>query len=198
MYIALAGLPAATAATGAPLPHAAAPSSPTPFRARATGDHAPTLADLSAALLHAVDGTRTRLLVAQMDTLRRAKTAPATALLQRRAARDMEAQQPDSAVEDLGDAMALQPDLTILRRDRAAAAIAGGHDNDAITDLGLYLQAEPDDPQGWAILTQAEVARKDMRAAFRAWQRVLALAPQWPDGTKQRESLRMQAFGRPT
>jgi len=161
-------------------------------------DKPPTIASLSADLLHAPNAATTTAILAAMDSLRRAHTDAATTLLLNRATRDLGAQKSDDAIADLTDAMALQPDLTILRRDRAGAQIAAGHYDAAITDLGVYLQAEPGDPQGWATLTEAEMARHDERAAFAAWQRVLALAPQMAAGQKHLNDLRTKAFGRPT
>jgi len=196
--------PAVLMASSGPA-HAAPPAAqsapktatPTP-KSNKPAHKTPTLQDYSAALLHASSPTESAMILSDMDGLRRAHTDPTTALLQHRATRDLDAQKNDEAVSDLSDAMTLQPDQTILRRDRAAAQIAAGHYDAAITDLGIYLQAEPADPQAWATLAQAEMGRKDYKAALSAWERMLALAPQISGGQEHLKELRLKAFGRAT
>lgn len=103
-----------------------------------------------------------------------------------------------SAVEDLDDALVLQPDVAILWRDRARARLTARDLTGAIADLGVALQRDGQDAVAWRLLSAIEEQRGDWQAAERAWQQVMALDPMVEGGRTKGEQLHLKAFGRPT
>ncbi|KXU95569.1 tetratricopeptide repeat protein [Acetobacter cerevisiae] len=139
-----------------------------------------------------------QMLEARLEALRAAGLSPTTQLLLRRAQKDSQAEKPDDAVEDLSDALALQPDNAILWRSRAQMRLAAGDFNAAITDLGEALQRDGRDAKSWGLLSTVEDQRKDGPAAFKAWQKVLELNPMADKNHKHLDALHIKAFGQPT
>lgn len=139
-----------------------------------------------------------QMLEARLEALRAAGLSPTTQLLLRRAQKDSQAEKPDDAVEDLSDALALQPDSAILWRSRAQMRLAAGDFNAAITDLGEALQRDGRDAKSWGLLSTVEEQRKDGPAALKAWQKVLELNPMADKNHKRLDALHIKAFGQPT
>ncbi|KXV76717.1 tetratricopeptide repeat protein [Acetobacter cerevisiae] len=139
-----------------------------------------------------------QMLEARLEALRAVGLSPTTQLLLRRAQKDSQAEKPDDAVEDLSDALALQPDNAILWRSRAQMRLAAGDFNAAITDLGEALQRDGRDAKSWGLLSTVEDQRKDGPAAFKAWQKVLELNPMADKNHKHLDALHIKAFGQPT
>lgn len=137
-------------------------------------------------------------LEARLEELRAHGLSPTTQLLLRRAEKDSQADKPDDAVEDLGDALALQPDKAILWRSRAQMRLAAGDYAGAITDLGESLQRDSRDARSWGLLSTVEEQRKDAPAALKAWQKVLELNPMADKNHKRLDALHIKAFGQPT
>ncbi len=138
------------------------------------------------------------MLEARLEALRAAGLSPTTQLLLRRAQKDSQADKPDDAVEDLSDALALQPDSAILWRSRAQMRLAAGDFKAAITDLGEALQRDGRDAKSWGLLSTVEDQRKDGLAALKAWQKVLELNPMADKNHKHLDTLHIKAFGQPT
>lgn len=139
-----------------------------------------------------------QMLEARLEALRAAGLSPTTQLLLRRAQKDSQADKPDDAVEDLSDALALQPDSAILWRSRAQMRLAAGDFKAAITDLGEALQRDGRDAKSWGLLSTVEDQRKDGPAALKAWQKVLELNPMSDKNHKHLDALHIKAFGQPT
>ncbi|MFT9330417.1 tetratricopeptide repeat protein [Acetobacter persici] len=134
----------------------------------------------------------------RLESLRAAGLSPTTQLLLRRAQKDSQADKPDEAVDDLSDALALQPDSAILWRTRAQTRLAAGDFNAAVTDLGEALQRDGRDAKSWGLLSTVEEQRKDGPAALKAWQKVLELNPMADKNHKRLDALHIKAFGQPT
>ncbi|MFE8873132.1 hypothetical protein ACE4RV_08195 [Acetobacter persici] len=134
----------------------------------------------------------------RLEALRAAGLSPTTQLLLRRAQKDSQADKPDEAVNDLSDALALQPDSAILWRTRAQTRLAAGDFNAAVTDLGEALQRDGRDAKSWGLLSTVEEQRKDGPAALKAWQKVLELNPMADKNHKRLDALHIKAFGQPT
>ncbi|GBR29128.1 hypothetical protein AA0473_1943 [Acetobacter orleanensis NRIC 0473] len=134
----------------------------------------------------------------RLEALRTAGLSPTTQLLLRRAQKDSQAEKPDDAVEDLSDALALQPESAILWRSRAQTRLAAGDFNAAVADLGEALQRDGRDAKSWALLSTVEEQRKDGPAALKAWQKVLELNPMADKNHKRLDALHIKAFGQPT
>ena len=158
----------------------------------------PSLDSLETELAHAATARGARDLQGRIEQLRLKELAPTTTLLVRRAQDDLDAQRPLDAVQDMDDALLLQPDVEVLWRNRAQARLAARNPDGAVADLGVALHHDGRDLMAWKILEDAEEQRGDWQAAWKAWQHVRALDPTIPDADHQTEQLRLKAFGQPT
>ncbi|WP_174787427.1 tetratricopeptide repeat protein [Gluconobacter roseus] len=93
------------------------------------------------------------------------------------------------AQDDLTSAITIQPDQSILYRQRAAIRLMAGDNNGAISDLGVELQADPGDPTAWGMLAEAEHDRNEPDAALQAFHQMILLNPKSPDSDKQLKKL---------
>ncbi|WP_408887024.1 tetratricopeptide repeat protein [Komagataeibacter sp. FNDCR2] len=159
---------------------------------------APTIAELETELSHAATANGAHDLMGRIEQLRMKDLAPTTSLLLRRAQDDLDAQRPLDAVQDMDDALLLQPDMEVLWRNRAQARLAAANPDGAVADLGVALHHDGRDLTAWKILVNVEQIRGDWQAAWKAWQHVLQLDPTTPDAAHETERLRLKAFGQPT
>ncbi|WP_051537394.1 tetratricopeptide repeat protein [Asaia prunellae] len=97
----------------------------------------------------------------------------------------------------ISNALVLQPDKAFIRRGRARVRYAAGDFEGAISDLGVALQKDPDDPISWQLLSQIEEERHDMKAALAAAQQVLVVDPLASKGIKRVKTLQAVIDGRP-
>lgn len=134
----------------------------------------------------------------RLEALRAAHLSPTTQLLVRRAEKNLISEKPDDAVDDMGDALALQPDQAILWRTRAQMRLVAGNLKGAVTDLGEALMRDAEDAQSWSLLASVEEHLNDGQAALKAWQKATALNPMLDRSHKRSDSLRIKAFGQPT
>lgn len=153
---------------------------------------------LTTQLAHARTVDEAHTLQAQLEALRASGLSPTTQLLVRRAEKDLTAEKPDDAVEDMGDALALQPDQAILWRSRAQMRLVAGALDGAVADLGQALQRDPTDAESWSLLSKVEEHRNDGAAALKAWNKATALNPMLDRSHKRQDSLRLKAFGQPS
>jgi tetratricopeptide (TPR) repeat protein len=121
--------------------------------------------------------------------------SPAVTLLMARGLREMKAQTPEDAVEDLGAAITLQPDFAEAYHQRAIARFAAGDTPGAIADLQETLQREPRDFGAFRTLADIAEAREDWKSAYAAWQRLMDIDPKTPGGEEKLKDLRRRAFG---
>ena len=68
----------------------------------------------------------------------------------------------------------------------------------AIADLGQAIDRAPNDFQAWSLLSDITESAGDARAAYAAWQKVLAIDPKALDADKRLDLLRRKALGQPT
>lgn len=181
--------------TPAPAPPPAAISAPHEGHA---GTEAEQIAILVKLLAQAQTPEDAQTLQGRLEALRAAHLSPTTQLLVRRAEKDLTSEKPDDAVEDMGDALALQPDQAILWRTRAQMRLVAGNLKGAVADLGEALARAPDDAQSWSLLASVEEHLNDGQAALKAWQKATALNPMLDRTHKRLDSLRIKAFGQPT
>ncbi len=99
------------------------------------------------------------------------------------------------AQDDLTAAITIQPDQSVLYRQRAAIRLAAGDSNGAIADLGVELQADPGDPTAWGMLAEAEHERHEPEVALKAFHQMLLLNPKSPDSDKQLKTLEQARDG---
>ncbi len=124
--------------------------------------------------------------------------SPAVRLLLGRGSREEQAGANPDAVEDFGAAVALQPDLAEAWRQRAEARFAAGDRTGAVADLGEALKREPREFLAFRALARIAEARADWKAAFAAWDKLLAFDPKTPGGEQHMKELRRKAFGEET
>jgi tetratricopeptide (TPR) repeat protein len=169
-----------------------------PVQPSAHAPSSPMIAVLTDQLAQAKTPEQAHSLESRLEILRASKLAPATRLLLHRSEKDLTAEKPDDAVQDLSDALALQPEQPILWRGRAQMRLAAGDLKGAIADLGESLSRDPSDAAAWVLLSTIEERRNDNRAALQAWEKAMSLNPMLDKTHKRQEQLRVKAFGQPT
>lgn len=124
--------------------------------------------------------------------------SPAVLLLMSRAQRELHAGATSDAVEDFGDAIALDPTLAEAYRDRAIARYEAGDVPGAIADLQATVQHEPRDFLAYETLSHIAEESQDWKGAYAAWQKVMEIDPKTPDGAQRLNELKHKAFGEET
>jgi tetratricopeptide (TPR) repeat protein len=124
--------------------------------------------------------------------------SPAVTLLMSRGLREITAQTPADAIEDLGAAITLQPDFAEAYHQRAIARFAAGDTPGAIADLQETLQHEPRDFGAFRTLEAIAESREDWKSAYEAQQRLMAIDPKTPGGADKLKDLRRRALGEDT
>jgi tetratricopeptide (TPR) repeat protein len=200
---ALASPPATAAAPPVP-PNPATPNAKTPNAAAPNPASGPAAAApddlvlLAAELARATSRAAAADLELRIEQARLRPLSPTTRLLLRRAQAHLADGKPADAVEDLDDALVLQPDAAILWRDRAQARLAIRDLDGTVADLGVAVQHDDHDAIAWQVLSAVEEQRGDWQAAYRAWQHVMVLDPMTENGHAQGRRLHLHAFGQPT
>jgi tetratricopeptide (TPR) repeat protein len=121
--------------------------------------------------------------------------SPAVSLLIMRGLREMKAQTPEDAEEDLGAAITLQPDFAEAYHQRAIARFTAGDSQGAIADLEQTLQLEPRDFAAFRTLESIAESREDWKGAYAAWQKLMEIDPKTPGGQDKLKDLRRRALG---
>ena len=147
------------------------------------------------ALKTAPDEQMAALLEGHVEELWTTSGTPAVTLLMGRGLRELKAGANQDAIEDFGDAVALQPDLAEAWRRRAEARFAAGDAAGAVVDLGEAVKREPREFLAYRTLARIAAARGDWKAAYEAWQKVLLIDPKTPGGDQRLKELRRKAFG---
>jgi tetratricopeptide (TPR) repeat protein len=124
--------------------------------------------------------------------------SPAVTLLMSRGLRELRAEANDDAIEDFGDAIALDPTLAEAYHQRAIARYHAGDTRGAITDIEATLKQEPRDFAALQTLSRISEAREDWKGAYAAWQKVLAIDPKTPGGADHLKELKRKALGEET
>lgn len=149
-------------------------------------------------LLHATDASHAALIADSLEAARQAALSPTTRLMLHRGQRELAAGELRAALDDLNDAVELQPDQALLWRERAAVKVLQGDQDGAIQDLGGALSRDPDDILSWSSLSIIEEHHADGAPAYAAWEHVLRLDPMIGGGASRLEHLRHQMLGDPT
>lgn len=195
-FVVLAPLPAFPA----PPPHTTSLPTPQP-PAHTTPQVAPPtkpdpLLEASKALRNATKPAEARALERQVETLRQKGLSASTRLLLENADSSLMAHYYHKAEAALDNALVLQPDKAFIRRGRARVRYAAGDFEGAISDLGVALHLDPDDPLSWQLLSQIEEERHNMRAALQAAQQVLVVDPLASGAAKRVKTLQASLDGR--
>jgi tetratricopeptide (TPR) repeat protein len=134
-------------------------------------------------------------LEAQITELWMQSGSPAVTLLMARGLRELKAEAPGDAVEDLGAAIILEPGFAEAYHQRAIARFAAGDTPGAIADLQETLQLEPRDFGAFRTLAAIAESREDWKSAYAAWQRLMDIDPKTPGGEDKLKDLRRRALG---
>lgn len=148
-----------------------------------------------AALRDAPDAAGAALVESRIRALWAQAASPAVLLLLRRGLRNLEAEQPAEAVEDLDAALVLGPDNADAWHLRAQAHARAGDRAAAAADLREALRLEP---RHWAVLltlATLQEERGDAAGALRSVDAALAIHPKLAGGEERRRGLRRKAEG---
>lgn len=155
------------------------------------------LHDVSKALRTAKTAEEARALERRAETLRQKGLSAGTRLLLESADTALKSHEYQKAESALSDALVLQPDKAFIRRGRARVRYAAGDFEGAISDLGVALHDDPDDPLSWQLLSQIEEERHDVKAALKAAQQLLIVDPLTSGGSKRVKTLQAMLNGKP-
>src|SRR3954462_8556497 len=147
------------------------------------------------ALRSAPDEAGAALVEARIRTLWAQSASPATTLLLRRGARNVEAQLPAEALEDFDAAITLQPDFPDAWYRRAQAYARAGDTAAAARDLQEVLRLEP---RHWAALMSLAALQEGAGNAIgarRSLRGALAINPRMPGGAERLKEQRRKAEG---
>ncbi len=134
---------------------------------------------------------------AETETLRARAVAPTTAVLLEGSHQALAAGKARDAVADDDSALALQPELGLLWRDRAIARVHSGDLAGAVSDLGAAIDRDHGDVAAWRTLSEIEEIRGNAAAAYAAWQHVMTLDPETAGGAARDDVLKRKALGTP-
>ena len=157
-----------------------------------------TIDRLLAALKSAPDEETATILETHLSQMWLQAGTPAVTLLMSRGLRELQAGAQHDAVEDFGDAAVLDPDLAAAWREQAEARYAAGDVAGAVADLEQAIRHEPRDFLAFRMLSNIAAARGNWKAAYEAWQTLLAIDPKTQGGQRRLQDLRRRAYGENT
>lgn len=181
-------------------PPAATPSATKPPSVKSSPSPVPKpdpLAKAEAELKQAPGVAEARSLEAQAENLRQSHLQAMVRLLGAQAESALSHHDFRAAEQAASDAIVLQPDQPILRRERARIRAAAGDFQDAIADLGVAVQGDAGDVVAWQMLADIEAQRHDYRAAVAALDQALTLDPHLQGGEALRRKLVLLRDGQP-
>lgn len=120
--------------------------------------------------------------------------SPTGQLLLRRAMRELSAS-PQEALDDIEQALVLDPDAPEAYLRRALARFQLGDYRGAVTDVRETLNREPRHVAALQSLSRFAEALEDWTGALAAWKQVLELSPKTPDGEERLKMLTRKALG---
>jgi len=148
-----------------------------------------------ATLRDAPDSAGAAVVEARIRALWAQAASPAVLLLLRRGLRNLEAEQPEEAVEDLDAALVLGPDNADAWHLRAQANARAGDRVAAASDLREALRLEP---RHWGVLltlSALQQERGDLAGALRSLDAALTINPKLAGAAERRRELRRKAEG---
>jgi tetratricopeptide (TPR) repeat protein len=173
-------------------------AAPARAQAQAPADRGAIANKLLDALKRAPSPEVAAVLEAQIQQIWLNQGTPAVTLLMTRGLRELKADADNDAIEDFGDAITLDPTLAEAYLQRAVARWQSGDTNGAIADIEATLKQDPRHFTAFETLSRIAEARKDWKGAYDAWQQLLVLDPQTPDGADRLKELKRKAFGEET
>ena len=117
------------------------------------------------------------------------------AMLLNHAAQNLAGNDAEDARADVEAAEALAPDNLEVIHYRALARYHKGDVAGAYRDLEEVLSREPRHFAAWRSLSEIAEAQGNLKAAFAAWQKLIALDPKTKDGAAHLEDLRRRVEG---
>jgi predicted Zn-dependent protease len=173
-------------------PHAPAPpvpaGGPAAMRRQLTGQ-------LLDALQQATDETAAAALEGRIRALWLNAGTPAVSLLVSRCVRELAANAPGDALDDINAALDLQPDLAAGWTLRASAEFDTGHADGAVKDLEEAVRLEPRQFDAFQTLSRIAEQRGDWKGAYAAWVRLMQIDPRTPGGGERLRDLQRRALG---
>jgi tetratricopeptide (TPR) repeat protein len=124
-----------------------------------------------------------------------AAATPAVSLLVGRGMRELQANAPGDALDDLNAALDLQPDLAPGWTLRASAEFDTGNAEGALKDLEEAVRLEPRQFDAFQTLSRIAEQRGDWKGAYAAWQRLVAIDPKTAGGAERLKDLQRRALG---
>ena len=158
----------------------------------------PRIQSLQQALLHATDAGQAEALLARLEALRESLLSPTVRLMLHRGQREQADGKLHEALGDISDALELQPEQSLLWRDRAAVRAAQADQAGALQDLGNAINRDPADVQSWSGLSLIEESAGKGEPAYAAWEHVLRLDPMIQGGAARLSHLHHLMLGDPT
>lgn len=155
----------------------------------------PANGQLYAALKAAPDEQAAGAVEARLHMIARAAGSPAAGILVDRAVRELQANAPGPATDDLDAALTIDPGFTEALSMRAAAKLMDGHAREAVVDAGAALKLDPRAFSAMQTLSRALEALGDFKGALAAWDQALLLDPQTHDARARHTVLSRRALG---
>jgi tetratricopeptide (TPR) repeat protein len=121
--------------------------------------------------------------------------APVAVLLLSKGTRNLRNDADEEALEDFDAALVIDPAYLEAYHRRAVARAALGDYPGALADLNEVLSREPRHVLALKTLSSIAEERRDFSGAMRAWEKVLELAPNLPEGQERLKALRVKAQG---
>jgi tetratricopeptide (TPR) repeat protein len=177
-------------ATAQPGPVAPGAGRPDPSVARRA-----ELDRLFEALRDAPDGSGAHLVEQRIRAVWAQAVSPAAALLLRRGARNLQANEPGEALEDFDAALVLEPGAADLWLMRSRALSRLGDRAAAARDLQEALRLEPRHFGALVALAELQDEAGDAAGALRSFDAALALHPRMPGAEERRRELQRRAEG---
>jgi tetratricopeptide (TPR) repeat protein len=121
--------------------------------------------------------------------------APVAVLLLSKGTRNLRNDADEEALEDFDAALVIDPAYLEAYHRRAVARATLGDYPGALSDLNEVLSREPRHFLALKTLSSIAEERQDFSGAMRAWEKVLELAPNLPEGQERLKALRVKAQG---
>ncbi len=120
---------------------------------------------------------------------------PVVAMLLARSSQEIAEDDADEALADIDAALTLAPDNIEVFHHRAMARYHKGDVSGAYHDLDEVLRREPRHFAAWRSLAEIAEAQGNSRAAYAAWQKLIALDPKTKGGEQKLEELKRKVEG---
>ena len=120
---------------------------------------------------------------------------PVVAMLLARSSHEIDADDANEALADIDAALTLAPENIEAFHHRAMARYHKGDVSGAYHDLDEVLRREPRQFAAWRSLAEIAEAQGNNRAAYAAWQKLMALDPKTKGGEQKLEELKRKVEG---